>query len=149
MVVDGQTQVGSGPRTGPRKRSPPAVGQAERGVLGVHTGRRLVGDQVGTGVGVAVELVAGLGVVDHRLHTLGGHLQRVLLRGGRDLPALYALDARAATIDRHDYDVLLLPFGLQRGVRAERGRLVYRVHEVDVRRLLQAVLHRGLPLGLV
>src|SRR6266487_1329372 len=133
----------------PGRGSPPAVVEAELHVLRVHTGLWLVGDQRDAGVGVAGHLLPGLGEVDDRVHTEAGHLQRVLLGRGGDLAVLDSLHAGAAAVDGHDHDVLLLAGGLQGRVGAERGGLVDRVDEVDARVLLQAVLHRGLALGLV
>src|SRR6266516_2398576 len=132
-----------------RRGSPPAVVQAELHILRVHTGLWLVSDQCDAGVCVAGRLLAGLGEVDDRVHTEAGHLQRVLLGRGGDLPVLDSLHPGAAAVDGHDHDVLLLAGGLQRRVGAQRGGLVDRVDEVDARVLLQAVLHRGLALGLV
>src|SRR6266496_2475340 len=129
--------------------SPPAVVEAELHILRVHTGLWLVSDQCDAGVCVAGRLLAGLGEVDDRVHTEARHLQRVLLGRRGDLPVLDSLHPGAAAVDGHDHDVLLLAGGLQSRVGAQRGGLVDRVDEVDARVLLQAVLHRGLPLGLV
>ena len=92
---------------------------------------------------VACRLGAVLGEGRDRGDALGGHLQRVLLRGGADLAGLHGLDAGAAAVDRDDGDVLVPAGRLQRLVGAGRGRLVDRVDEVDRRVLLQQVLHRG------
>src|SRR5690242_5040165 len=59
----------------------PAVRQAELHVLARHAGHRLPRDQVDPGVVVAGDLALVVDRVDDRLHALGGHLQRVLLRG--------------------------------------------------------------------
>src|SRR4051812_21577 len=125
----------------------PAVGQAELHVLARHAAHRLGGDQVDAGVVVAGHLALVVDRVDDRLHALGGHLERVLLRGRGDLALLHRLHAGAAAVDRDEQRGLA---GLvQRVPRAEPRRLIDRVDEVDVRVLLQAVLHRGLALGQV
>src|SRR3954464_3850292 len=120
--------------------SAPAVGQAELDVLGRQSRLRLGGHEVDARVGVAAGLLAALGPRHDGVHALAGHLQRVLLRGRRDLPGLDRPDAGASAVDRDDHGGLVLAGRLQRGVRAERRRLVDRVHEVDAGFLLQAVL---------
>src|SRR3569833_3083085 len=129
--------------------APPAVGEAERDVLGRQALLRFGGDQVDAGVGVAGRLLAAARPRDDGVHALRGHLQRVLLGGRGDLPGLYGLDARAPAVDRHDHRGGGAAGRLERGVGPERRRLVDRVDEVDAGLLLQAVLHRGLALGLV
>src|SRR5205807_3438830 len=62
---------------------------------------------------------------------------------------LHVLHAHAAAVHGDDQHTLVLAGRLERLVRAGRGGLVDGVDEVDVRCLLQAVLHRGLSLGLV
>src|SRR5207237_1147081 len=100
-------------------------------------------------VGVARRFVTSFREIHHRVNTELRHLQRVLLRGRGDLAVLDRLHTGAAAVDRDDEDVALLAAGLDRGVGAERRRLVDRVDEVDVRVLLEAGLHRRLALGLV
>src|SRR6266511_5569329 len=139
----GRPEAGPGAWPGPDPRRcrsaplAPAVGEPELGVLGRNPGLRLVGDQGDAGVGVAGGLLAVLGEVHDRVDAGGGHLQRVLLRGGGDLAVDDRLDAGAAAVDRHDHDALFLARGLERGVGAERGRLGYRVYGVVVGGLLQ------------
>ena len=58
--------------------------------------------RVTPGVGVAGRLYAILGKIDHRLHAHRRHLQRVLLRGGRDLAINNTLHAAAAAVDGDD-----------------------------------------------
>src|SRR6266511_5394670 len=142
------------PWSGPTYRasdwlSTPAVLGAEGGVLGLDALLRRVGDEGHAGVGVAGRLGVAAGEAHHRGDALLRHLQRVLLRGRRDLAVLDGLHARAAAVDRHDHDVLVLARGLEGVVGAEGGRLVDGVDQVDAGVLLQAVLHRGLALGLV
>src|SRR6059036_3212545 len=72
----------------PEPDSAPAVLQAEGGVLGRDARLGLVGDQGDAGVGVTGRLLAALGVRHDGVDALGGHLQRVLLRSGRDLAVL-------------------------------------------------------------
>ena len=127
----------------------PAQVGAGLDVLAVDAGHRLGGDQRHAGVGVAADLLAGLGVLDAGLDAHRGHLQRVLLRGRGDHAGAHVLDAVAAAVDRDDDHALVLAGLLQRVVGAGRGGLVDRVDEVDVGRLLQAVLHRRLALGAV
>src|SRR3954454_4147620 len=128
-----------------RYRLAPAVGEAVLEVLARHALHRLRGDQVHAGVVVARHLLAVANDVDDRLHTLAGHLQRVLLRGRRDLARLHRLNAGAAAVDGDQQRCLARL--VQRVVGAETRRLVDRVDEVDVRVLLQAVLHCRLALG--
>src|SRR6266498_1999751 len=137
----------AGPPSGPG--SPPAVVEAVLHVLGLNTRLWLVGDQRDAGVGVPGCLRSVLGEVDDRVDTEAGHLQRVLLGRRGDLPVLDPLHAGATAVHGDDHDVLLLAGGLQGGVGAEGGGLIDGVDEVDARVLLQAVLHRGLALGLV
>src|SRR5258708_3667104 len=130
-------------------RSAPAGREAELGVLARDAGMGLVGDQRHAGVGVAGHPLAALGVGDAGFDAELRHLQRVLLRGRRDHAGLDVPHPGAAAVYGHDQDALLLAGGFERLKGAGCRRFVNRIHDVDVRRLLQAVLHGGLPLGLI
>src|SRR5579884_722470 len=126
-------------------RLPPAVGEAVGDALRRNPGRRMVRDQVDPGVRIAGDLLARLRVVDDGLDALRRHQQRVLLRRGVDDPRLDVAHAGAAAVDGHDRDVARRLAGVLQCRPGARGaRLVDRVDDVDVRVLLQAVLHRGL-----
>src|SRR5947207_3356677 len=127
----------------------PAVRGAELRVLAVHAGHRLVGDERDAGVGVAGRFLSGLRVLDARIHAHGGHLERVLLGGRGEVAGLHVLHAHAAAVHRDDEDALVLASRLECLVGARRRGLVDGVDHVDVGGLLQAVLHRGLPLRLI
>ena len=159
--VVGERRLPSGP-PGPRGGARPTLpaGRAEDRQpqqfcwpkvvsLDVDAGLRLVGDQRDAGVdeglaGGGLRLGAVLGERGDRLRRpaaaiFSGYCCEV----APSWPALTAVDAGAAAVDRDDRDVVLLARRLERLVRARRGRLVDRVDEVDRRVLLQQVLHRG------
>src|SRR4051794_20535405 len=125
----------------------PAVGEAELHVLALDAVHRLGRDQVDAGVVVAGHVALAVDRVHDGVHALGRHLEGVLLRGGGDLALLDGLHAGAAAVDGDQQGRLARL--VQRVPGAEPGRLVDRVDEVDVRVLLEAVLHRGLALGQV
>src|SRR6266446_393881 len=127
----------------------PAIRGAELRVLAFHAGHGLVGDERDAGVGVARRLLAGLRVLNPCIDAHDGHLERVLLRGRGEVAGLHVLHAHAAAVHRHDQDALGLAGRLERLIRARRRGLVDGVDDVDVGGLLQAVLHRGLPLRLI
>src|SRR5207244_350020 len=131
------------------RRLAPAIVEAEGRVLRVDPADGLVADERHAGIGVAGYTLAILGEVDPGVNAEAGHLQRILLRGGRDPAILHAADAGAPTVDRHDQDAVLLAAVLERLVDAEGRRLVDRVDDVDAGGFGQAVLHRRLALGLV
>src|SRR6185503_12580679 len=132
----------------PSLLSPAQIGAGGH-VFALDARLRLGGDQCDAGVGVPARLLAALGVFDARVDTHRSHLQRVLLRGGRDHAGADVLHAFAAAVDADDHHAFLLAGLLQRVVRAGRCRLVDGVDQVHVGCLLQAIFHRGLALGLV
>src|SRR4051812_14903814 len=126
-----------------------AEGESRRHVLALDPSHRLRRDQRDAGIGVAARLLPGLderhGGRDAHLR----HLQWILLSGRGDLAAADVAHALASAVHRDEDDVLLAPPRLECLVGAGGGGLVDRVDDVDVRILLEAVLHRRLPTRLV
>src|SRR3954454_11110556 len=127
----------------------PAVLLAEGGILRGDALRRIGGDQVHAGVGVARRLLAAARRRRDRLDALRGHVLRVLLRRRVDHARLDpALDRVAAAVDGHEDEVLRVLAGrLQRVGAAEARGLVDGVDDVDAGILLEERLHGGLALG--
>src|SRR5205823_10588172 len=123
----------------------PAVCEAVLDGFGSDAHKRLLRDQVDAGVGVAAWLDTGLRVLDNGSDAPRGHQERVLLRGRVDDPGSDVSHAGATTVDRDDRRGRLRLAGvLQRGPGACGAGLVDRVDDVDVRVLLETVLHRRL-----
>src|SRR5208337_5433096 len=125
----------------PRAKSTPAELQALFDADRGDAGHRLVGDELLAAVD-AVQLRAVLDVLGDLLDAVGGHQQRVLLRGGGDDAVLEPRHREAATVDGDSDDALVLACRLQRRHAAVGGRLVDRIDDIDVVGLLQDVLHR-------
>src|SRR3954464_13946686 len=85
--------------------SAPAVLLAPGGVLRLESGKRLVRDELRTGVVESAGLGSVLCELDHGLHALLGHLRWELQHRCADLSGLHVRDARAASVDRPDGDL--------------------------------------------
>src|SRR5438105_3251156 len=118
-------------------------------VLALDPWSRLRRDERDAGVGVACRFLPALQIRDAGVHAQRRHPERILLGRCGDRARGDVSYALTATVDRDEDDSLLLPSSLECLERAARGRLVDRVHEIDVRILLQTVLHSSLPFGLI
>src|SRR5882672_2938927 len=135
-------------RFGSRRLAPAVVEPVGR-VLRVDTTDGLVGNQGHARVRITGDTLAILGEVDAGVNTKAGHLQRILLRGGRDPAVFHPANARTTAVNRDDQHAILLAPVLERLVDAKGRRLVDRIDDVDTGVLGQAVLHRRLALDLV
>src|SRR6185312_8444708 len=102
---------------------------------------RMIGDELLASV-LAHGLLAALDVFGDRLDPVRRHEQRILLGGCADDAILDPFHALTAAVDGDDRDALLPARRLEGRVTAVGRRLVDGVDQIDVRRLLENVLHR-------